>query len=88
MTVAGLHHVQMAMLEGEEAQPVAFYEGGVGRTPVNLTLDNTGSVLAAIQELGFRIVAGGGETVTGGLVPEAPGTYAFECSILGHAGPP
>ena len=43
-----------------------------GHVPVNLTLDDTGPLLAAIQELGFRIVAGGGEPVTGRLVPEAP----------------
>jgi heme/copper-type cytochrome/quinol oxidase subunit 2 len=55
--------------------------------PVNLTLINTGSLLhdLTIPELGFRIVASAGQRATGGLVPDRPGTYVFECSLPGHA---
>ncbi len=55
--------------------------------PVNFTLVNTGSLLhdLTIRDIGFQIVATGGDRVTGGLVPEAPGTYEFVCSIPGHA---
>jgi uncharacterized cupredoxin-like copper-binding protein len=56
-------------------------------TPVNFTLVNTGSLLHdfTIQDIGFQIVATGGDRVTGGLVPEMPGTFDFVCSIPGHA---
>lgn len=56
-------------------------------SPVNLTLVNTGLLVhdLTIPELGFVIVADPGESVTGGFVPERPGSYAFECSIPGHA---
>lgn len=59
----------------------------VENTPVNLTLINTGSIFhdLTIQDVGFRVAANGGERVTGGLVPQTPGTYEFECSISGHA---
>ncbi|RLE14088.1 MAG: hypothetical protein DRJ28_06335 [Actinobacteria bacterium] len=59
----------------------------VANTPVNLTPVNTGSVFhdLTIQAVGFRVAADGGEPVSGGLVPQTPGTYEFECSISGHA---
>jgi len=59
----------------------------VANTPVNLTLVNTGSIFhdLTIKDVGFRVAADGGERVTGGLVPQAPGTYEFECSVSGHA---
>ncbi len=55
--------------------------------PVNLTLVNTGSLVhdLTIPELGFRVVATAGQLATGGLVPDRPGTFAFQCSIPGHA---
>lgn len=55
--------------------------------PFNLTLINTGSLVhdLTIAEFGFSIVANPGESVTGGFVPDRPGTYEFVCSIPGHA---
>lgn len=73
-----------------EADEFGFLPGTItvdANTPVNLILVNTGSLLhdLTVQDIGFQIVATGGDRVTGGLVTETPGTYEFECSIPGHA---
>ncbi len=61
----------VAMPEGEEAQAVAFYKGG-GACTGQPHARRYGSAPGRDPRARFRIVAGGEETVTGGLVPEAP----------------
>lgn len=55
--------------------------------PVNLTLVNDGLALhdLTIPALGFRLDADPGERASGSLTVDDPGTYAFECSVPGHA---
>lgn len=37
-----------------------------------------------VDDLDVHVSAGGGETSTGGLHAEDPGTYTFYCSVSGH----
>ena len=55
--------------------------------PVNIALRNEGNLLhdLTIDEFGFRVVAGPGETRTAGFVPDRAGTFTFYCSVPGHA---
>lgn len=55
--------------------------------PVNLTLVNDGRALhdLTIPALGFRLDADPGEQASGSLTVDEPGTYAFECTVPGHA---
>ena len=54
---------------------------------VNITLVNEGDAVhdLSVPDLGIRIVASPGETVTTGLDFTTPGTYDALCSIPGHA---
>ena len=54
---------------------------------VNITVVNEGAAVhdLSVPDLGIRIVALPGETVTTGLNFAAPGTYDTLCSIPGHA---
>ena len=55
--------------------------------PINIELTNTGNLLhdLTIDEFGFRVVAGPGETRMAGFVPDRAGTFTFYCSVPGHA---
>ncbi len=55
--------------------------------PINIELRNDGNLLhdLTIDEFGFRVVAGPGETRTAGFVPDRAGTFTFTCSVPGHA---
>lgn len=55
--------------------------------PVNLTLGNEGRAFhdLTIPPLGFRLDADPGTQASGSLAVDEPGTYAFECSVPGHA---
>ena len=55
--------------------------------PLNLTLQNNGRVFHdfVIDELGFRLAADAGDSITGGLRVDRPGEYRFYCSVPGHA---
>jgi YD repeat-containing protein len=55
--------------------------------PLNITLRNTGRVFHdfVVDELNFRLGAGAGDSVTGGLRLDRPGEYRFYCSVPGHA---
>lgn len=73
-----------------EAVDLAFRPSRIEATATEATtieLTNTGRVLhdLSIPELGFRIVAGPGETARGSLVVEDPGEYRFLCTVPGHA---
>lgn len=54
---------------------------------VNITLVNEGAAVhdLSVPDLGIRIVASPGETVTSGIEITTPGIYATLCSIPGHA---
>lgn len=54
---------------------------------VNLTLVNRGALLhdLTVPDLGLRLVAGPGETVTAGLAAQQPGEYRLLCTVPGHA---
>jgi nitrite reductase (NO-forming) len=58
--------------------------------PVELTLDNTGamphdfSLTEGVSEP-VKIAASGGQRASGTFTIETPGTYAFDCSMPGHA---
>lgn len=56
------------------------------RETVNLVLRNEGAVLhdVTIPALGFRLVAGPGETAAAALTVPPPGSYGFYCSVPGH----
>ena len=57
------------------------------RTPVNITLTNTGRLFhdLVIDTLDFRLGLNPGDSATGGLRVDAPGEYRFYCSVPGHA---
>jgi nitrite reductase (NO-forming) len=82
--ITGATELTLEADEFEFAPATITVDEGV---PINLVLVNTGSLLhdLTIPELGFRIVATPGQPGTGGLVPDRQGTYAFQCSIPGHA---
>ena len=50
---------------------------------VALTSVDTGHDFT-IDDLDFHVHADQGDTVTGGLVVDEPGTYTFYCSVPGH----
>jgi len=56
--------------------------------PVNLRLDNSGRLFHDfnIAELGFDLNAQPGDSTTGGLLIETPGSYEYRCTVPGHAG--
>lgn len=58
----------------------------VAGEPVNITLRNDarGQHDIALPDLGFRVLARGGESASGGLTIAEPGTYELVCSIPGH----
>lgn len=73
-----------------EAVDLAFRPGRIEATAgeaITIDLTNTGRVLHdfSIPELGFRLVAGAGETARGSLVVDEPGEYRFLCTVPGHA---
>lgn len=73
-----------------EAVDLGFRPGRLEATAgeaITIELTNTGRVLHdfSIPELGFRIVAGPGETDRGSLVVDEPGEYRFLCTVPGHA---
>lgn len=52
---------------------------------VNVALSSTDALHdLTIDEVGFHIVAGEGETAVGGAVFEQPGTYVAYCTVPGH----
>lgn len=53
----------------------------------NVVLVNEGGVLhdLTVPALGFRVVAGPGQTVSASLTPRSQGRYPFFCSVPGHA---
>lgn len=55
--------------------------------PVNVTLANDGQALhdLTIPALDFRLDAEPSEQASGSLTVDEPGTYAFECTVPGHA---
>jgi uncharacterized cupredoxin-like copper-binding protein len=58
--------------------------------PVQLTLRNIGSMphdfsLSEGVRQPVKITAGGGQNASGTFTLDAPGTYAFDCSMPGHA---
>jgi uncharacterized cupredoxin-like copper-binding protein len=55
--------------------------------PVNVVLDNVDPLHhdVALTEVDFLLGADGGETATGALVIDEPGTYEAICSVPGHA---
>lgn len=55
--------------------------------PVNITFDNRGMMFhtLTIGELGFELRAEAGESASGGLTVDEPGTYSFICAVPGHA---
>lgn len=57
-----------------------------GRT-VNITFENRGMMFhtLTIGELDFELRAEAGESASGGLTVEEPGTYSFICTVPGHA---
>lgn len=59
----------------------------VSNVSFNLSLVNLGSVVhdLTVPDLELRLVAGPGETVTAGIRDVAPGSYAFSCTVPGHA---
>lgn len=54
---------------------------------VTITFDNRGMMFhtLTIGELGFELRAEAGESASGGLTVEEPGTYSFICAVPGHA---
>lgn len=54
--------------------------------PTNITVVNRGAAPHdfAVPELGIRIFASPGETVTAGMAPQPAGTYDALCTIAGH----
>lgn len=54
---------------------------------VELVFTNTGQIFhdLSIPELDVTLAAGAGETVRGTLTVEEPGSYAFLCTVPGHA---
>jgi uncharacterized cupredoxin-like copper-binding protein len=58
--------------------------------PVHLTLRNTGTMphdfsLSEGVSQPVKITASGGQSASGTFTIDAPGTYAFDCSMPGHA---
>lgn len=55
--------------------------------PVNLSLQNTGRIFhdLNIAELELDLNAQPGDTASGGLVIDSPGTYHYRCTVPGHA---
>lgn len=74
--------VEAVELEFEPDRPVVVANGSF-----NLSLVNRGSVVhdLTVPDLDVRLVAGPGETVTVGVGDVAPGSYAFSCTVPGHA---
>lgn len=54
---------------------------------VTITFDNRGMMFhtLTIGKLGFELRAEAGESASGGLIVEEPGTYSFICAVPGHA---
>jgi uncharacterized cupredoxin-like copper-binding protein len=54
---------------------------------VNLSFKNTGRVFhdLTITELELDLNAQPGDTATGGLLIDTPGTYQYQCTVPGHA---
>lgn len=59
---------------------------GVGET-VNVAFDNRGMMFhtLTIGGLGLDLRANGGDSISGSLRPEGPGSYSFICAVAGHA---
>jgi heme/copper-type cytochrome/quinol oxidase subunit 2 len=70
------------------AQRLAFEPEAVALTvgaPVNVALTSDDMLHDLIvDEGGFHVAAGRGETATGGLVFDDPGTYVGYCTVAGH----
>jgi uncharacterized cupredoxin-like copper-binding protein len=73
-----------------EAGDLWFRPGSIelrrGET-VNLTIRNTGSVFhdLTVTELDLQLDVESGDATTAALMIDTPGTYAFFCSVPGHA---
>ena len=54
---------------------------------MNLSLQNTGRIFhdLNIAELELDLNAQPGDTASGGLVIDSPGTYHYRCTVPGHA---
>lgn len=66
--------------EPSEITAEAGEELAVALTSVDTDHDFT------VEDLDFHVHADQGDTVTGGLTVEEPGTYTFYCSVPGHRG--
>jgi plastocyanin len=54
---------------------------------VNIEFENRGMMFhtLTVGELGLDLRANGGDSISGSLRPQRPGTYPFLCSVPGHA---
>jgi plastocyanin len=72
------------------AREFSFNPGDVrlrsGKT-VNIVFENRGMMFhtLTVGGLGFDLRANGGDSISGSLRPQRPGTYPFLCSVPGHA---
>lgn len=55
--------------------------------PLNITLTNGGEVFhdLHVDDTEFALDADPGQTVSGSLTIDEPGTYTFRCTVPGHA---
>jgi plastocyanin len=82
-TVDGAEEVEIVATDFAFAPDVLMVTAG---EPVNVTLRNDarGQHDIALPEIGFRVLARGGGSVSGALTVAEAGTYELVCTIPGH----